>query len=73
MKLLSKNKFIVQVLVAKVKDELCEVDKVCVGINQSPIINFTDGTKVVFSWIELCNMAVDFKKKEEVKGEQNKI
>ncbi|WP_277260776.1 hypothetical protein [Peptoniphilus lacrimalis] len=67
MKLLSKNKFIVQVLVAKVEDELCEVDKVCVGINQSPIINFTDGTKVVFSWIELCNMAVDFKKKKRGK------
>ena len=73
MKLLSKNKFIVQVLVAKVEDELCEVDKVCVGINQFPIINFTDGTKVVFSWIELCNMAVDFKKKEEVRDEINKI
>lgn len=65
MKLLSKDKLIVQVLVAKVEDELCEVDKVCVGINQSPIINFTDGTKVVFSWIELCNMAVNYKKKEE--------
>lgn len=65
MKLLGKNKLIVQVLVAKVEDELCEVDKVCVGINQTPIINFTDGTKVVFSWIDLCNMAVDFKKEEE--------
>lgn len=65
MKLLGKNKLIVQVLVAKVEDELCEVDKVCVGINQYPIINFTDGTKVVFSWIDLCNMAADFKKKEE--------
>lgn len=68
MKLLGKNKLIVQVLFAKVKDELCEVDKVCVGINQSPIINFTDGTKVVFSWIELCNMAVDFKKEEDAKN-----
>lgn len=70
MKLLSKDELIVQVLVAKVKDELCEVDKVCVGISQTPIINFTDGTKVIFSWIDLCNMAVDFKKKEEADVEE---
>lgn len=65
MKLLSKNKLTMQVLVAEVKDEFKDVDKICVGMSQAPIINFTDGTKVVFSWIELCDMAADFKKKEE--------
>lgn len=65
MKLLSKNKLIMQVLVAKVEDELCEVDEVCVGMSQAPIINFTDGTKVIFSWEELCKMAINYKKKEE--------
>lgn len=66
MKLLSKNNLIMQVLVARVEDEFCEIDEICVGVNQAPIINFKDGTKVVFNWEELCEMAVDFKKKEEV-------
>ncbi|MEQ3347210.1 hypothetical protein [Peptoniphilus senegalensis] len=65
MKLLSKNKLTMQVLVARVEDEFCEIDKICVGMNQAPIINFKDGTRVVFSWQELCNMAADFKKEEE--------
>lgn len=70
MKLLSKNKLTMQALVGKIedeqdKDELDGVDKICVGMNQNPIINFTDGTKVIFSWEELCKMAVNYKKKEE--------
>lgn len=76
MKLLNKNKLTMQVLVGEIvdkqdKDELDGVDNICVGMNQNPIINFTDGTKVIFSWEELCEMAVDFKKKEESK--ENKI
>lgn len=54
-----------QVLVARVEDEFCEIGKICVGVDQVPIINFKDGTRVIFSWEELCEMAVDFKKKEE--------
>lgn len=65
MKLLSKNKLVLQVLVAKVEDELCEVDEICLGMSQAPIINFKDGTKVIFSWSELCDMAADFKKREQ--------
>lgn len=65
MKLLSKNKLIMQVLVAKVEDEFYEIDEICVGMNQAPIINFKDGTKVVFNWEELCEMAVNFKNEEE--------
>ena len=70
MKLLSKNKLIMQVLVGKIEDEqdkneIDEVDKICVGMSQAPIINFTDGTKVIFSWKELCKMAINYKKKEE--------
>ena len=76
MKLLSKNKLVMQLLVGEIedeqdKDELDGLDKICVGMNQNPIINFTDGTKVIFSWEELCKMAVNFKKKEESK--ENKI
>lgn len=65
MKILSKNNLIMQALVARVEDEFCEIDKICVGVNEAPIINFKDGTRVIFSWEELCEMAVDFKKKEE--------
>lgn len=65
MKLLSKNKLTMQVLVGKVEDNLDGVDKICVGMSQTPIINFKDGTKVVFSWEELCEIAVNFKKEEE--------
>lgn len=76
MKLLSKNKLTMQVLVGEIedeqdKDELDGVDKICVGMSQAPIINFKDGTKVVFSWEELCEMAVNFKKEEESKEEKN--
>lgn len=71
MKLLSKNKLVRQVLVWKVKEDPDGVDKICVGMSQNPIINFTDGTKVIFSWEELCEMAVNFKKKEE--SNENKI
>lgn len=75
MKLLNKNKLVMQVLVGKIEDEqdkdkLDGVDKICVGMSQAPIINFKDGTKVVFSWEELCEMAINFKKKEEAKEEE---
>ncbi len=67
MKLLDKNKLIMQVLVGTVKEDPDGVDKICVGMSQNPIINFKDGTRVIFSWEELCEMAVNFKKKEESK------
>ena len=70
MKLLSKNKLTMQVLVGEVKEDPDGVDKICVGMSQAPIINFTDGTKVIFSWEELCKMAIDFKKKEEEKAKK---
>lgn len=65
MKLLSKTKLVMQVLVGEVKEDPDGVDRICVGMSQNPIINFKDGTRVIFSWEELCEMAVNFKKKEE--------
>lgn len=65
MKLLSKNKLVMQVLVGEVKEDPDGIDRICVGMSQNPIINFSDGTRVIFSWEELCEMAVNFKKKEE--------
>ena len=70
MKLLNKNRLVMQMLVGEIEDEqdkgkLDGVDKICIGMSQAPIINFTDGTKVIFSWEELCKMAINYKKKEE--------
>lgn len=65
MKLLSKNKLVMQALVGEVEEDPDGVDKICIGMNQNPIINFKDGTSVIFSWEELCEMAANFKKKEE--------
>lgn len=65
MKLLSKNKLVMQALVGEVEEDPDGVDKICIGMNQNPIINFKDGTIVIFSWEELCEMAVNFKKEEE--------
>lgn len=45
MKLLGRDKLIMQVSVGNSKDK--------------------DDTKVILSWKELCEMAIDFKKKEE--------
>lgn len=75
MKILSKNRLVMQLLVGEIedeqdKDELDGVDKICIGMGQAPIINFKDGTKVIFSWEELCKMAIDFKKKEEEKAKK---
>lgn len=67
MKLLSKYKLVMQAIVGEVEEDPDGVDKICIGMNQNPIINFTDGTSVIFSWQELCEMAADFKKKEEAK------
>lgn len=70
MKLLNKNKLVMQALVGEVEEDPDGVDKICIGMNQNPIINFTDGTSVIFSWQELCEMAADFKKKEEEKAKK---
>ena len=70
MKLLSKNKLVMQALVGEVEEDPDGVDKICIGMNQNPIINFTDGTSVIFSWQELCEMAANYKKKEEAKANE---
>lgn len=63
MKLLNRNKLVMQVLVAEVEDNSDGIEQICVGMNQAPIINFDDGSKVIFSWQELCDMAIEYKRK----------
>lgn len=73
MKLLSKNKLVMQALVGEVEEGPDGVDRICIGMNQNPIINFTDGTKVIFSWEELCDMAVNYKKNEETNKKKSLV
>lgn len=66
IKVLNKNELILQELVTKIKENEVGIESFGIGLNYESIINFIDGTKVIFSWEELCEMAVDYKKKEEV-------
>lgn len=63
MKLLNKNILVMQLLVAEVEDDSGGIEQICVGMNHAPIINFKDGIKIMFSWQELCDMAIEYKKK----------
>lgn len=65
MKILRKDEMIVQNYVGEVQDSKDEVESICVTMNFAPIVNFKDGTKVVFSWAEIVDMAVNFKNSKE--------
>lgn len=67
MKLLNKNELILQELVTKIKENEAGIESFGIGLNYESIINFIDGTKVIFDLEDLCKIAVNFKKKEEVK------
>lgn len=73
MKLLDKNELILQELVTKIKENEAGIESFGIGLNYESIINFIDGTKVVFDLGDLCKIADNFKKKEEVRDGQNKI
>lgn len=65
MQLIEKNKLIMQQLVGEVEPNDEGVSQICLGMNSAPIINFEDGTKVVFDWEEIINMAVEFKNQQK--------
>lgn len=65
MQLIEKNKLIMQQFIGEVEPNDEGVSQVCTGMNYAPIINFEDGTKVIFDWEEIINMAVEFKNKQK--------
>lgn len=65
MKLLSKNKLILQELVTKIKENEAGIASFGIGLNYESIINFIDGTKFIFDLEDLCKIAANCKEKEE--------
>lgn len=70
MKLLNKDTLILRVKVGDITedDSNVPIDKISVTNSYEPIIEFKDGSKVVFDWNELCEMARNYKKQEERKN-----
>lgn len=75
MKLLSKDqKIIVMRIAIRIADVINDkydssIENICVGNDYEPVIQFKDGSKVVFDWKEICGAAIVFKEQEENKGE----
>ena len=69
MKLLNKDTLILRVEVGDITedDSNMPIDKISVTNRYEPIIEFKDGSKVVFDWNELCEAARTFKILEENK------
>ena len=70
MKLLNKDTLILRVKVGDITedDSNVPIDKISVTNSYEPIIEFKDGSKVLFDWNELCEMARNYKKQEERKN-----
>lgn len=71
MKLLNKDTLILRVKVGDITedDSNVPIDRISVTNSYEPIIEFKDGSKVIFDWKEICGAAIIFKEQEENKGE----
>lgn len=69
MKLLNKDTLILRVEVGDITedDSNMPIDRISATNCYEPIIEFKDGSKVVFDWKELCEVARTFKILEENK------
>lgn len=69
MKLLNKDTLILRVKVGDIikDDSNMPIDKISLTNRYEPIIEFKDGSKVVFDWNDLCEAAITFKIQEENK------
>lgn len=69
MKLLNKDTLILRVKVGDVTEDDSDtpINMISVTNNYEPIIEFKDGSKVVFDWNDLCEAAITFKIQEENK------
>lgn len=75
MELLNKDTLILRVKVGDVTEDDSDtpINMISVTNNYEPIIEFKDGSKVIFDWNELCEMARNYKKQEENKGEEKNV
>lgn len=65
MKVIKHNELIKQDLITKVKENEAAIDSIGISKNYDIIVNFLDGTKVVLSLSDICNIALELKKQDE--------
>lgn len=62
-----KNGLIMREFVGDVEENEYGVESLSRTFNSAPIVEFEDGSKVIFPWNWLINQAVEFKEKEDKK------
>lgn len=63
MKFISKERLLPRTIVRDVEED-DEVESICVLNDFAPVVDFKDGSKVIFPWDYLCKVAKKFKKKQ---------
>lgn len=65
MKVINHEELIKQDLITKVKENEANIDSMGISEDYDIIVNFLDGTKVVLSLSDICNIAVELKKQDD--------
>lgn len=65
MKVMNREELIRQGLITKIKENEADIDSIGISEDCDIIVNFLDGTKVVFSLSDICKIAVEVKKHDE--------
>lgn len=65
MKVINHKELIKQDLITKVKENEANIDSIGISKDYDIIVNFLDGTKVVLSLSDICNIALELKKQDE--------
>lgn len=65
MKVINHEELIKQDLITKVKENEANIDSMGISEDYDIIVNFLDGTKVVLSLSDMCNIAVELKKQDD--------
>ena len=64
MKVINHKELIKQDLITKVKENEAEIDSIGINKDYDIIVNFLDGTNVVLSLSDICNIALELKKQD---------
>lgn len=64
MKVINREELTKQDLITKVKENEADIDSIGISEDCDIIVNFLDGTKVVFSLSDICNIALELKKQD---------
>jgi hypothetical protein len=74
MKLLNKDALILRLHIGDITEDKSNVpiEAISVTNNHEPIIEFKDGSKVIFDWNELCEAARNFKIQHDLENKGGK-